>query len=169
MRSQWRLASAVIENDWFEKGTVVVTHSATTNGSEPSLKDLKNYFFERVGQLSKKALAENNKAQWPLIVLHSIFKDNQPDLLRAVWKLLGDYEPWLTNAVKTASSDISPFDARPILAITEDPTRSSKSSMTNALKAANCACLVPRIRTCLIPGRERKPNISRQLSRRGFC
>ena len=100
------------------QGTVVVTHSAATNGSEPSLK---TYFFERVRPIVEKALAANNKTQWPLIVLHFDFKDNQPDLLHAVWKLLGDYEPWLTTAVKTGSVDnLSAFDARPILAITED-------------------------------------------------
>src|SRR5215469_7988822 len=101
-----------------QEGRIVVTHSATTNGTEPTLK---NYFFERVRPIVEKALKENNRAQWPLIVLHFDFKDNQPALLRAVWKLLGEYEPWLTIAVKTADAhSIAPFQAGPILAITED-------------------------------------------------
>jgi hypothetical protein len=72
-----------------QEGRVVVTHSAMTNGSEPTLKE---YFFERVRPIVEKALAENDKARWPLIVLHFDFKDNQPALLRAVWKLLGDWQ-----------------------------------------------------------------------------
>lgn len=108
-----------IEQDlaWY-RGRVVVTHSAETNGSEPSLRD---YFFERVRPLMEKALAQNDRERWPLIVLHFDFKDNQPALLQAVWKLLGEYEPWLTTATKTADPrEISPFQPKPILAITED-------------------------------------------------
>ncbi|MBV8845991.1 MAG: hypothetical protein JO307_24545 [Bryobacterales bacterium] len=101
-----------------QEGRVVVTHSATTNGTEPTLK---NYFFERVRPIVEKALKDNNRANWPLIILHFDFKDNQPALLRAVWKLLGEYEPWLTTAVKTDDPRrIEPFQPGPILAVTED-------------------------------------------------
>ena len=100
------------------QGRIVVSHSAKTNGSEPTLR---NYFFERVRPIVEKALRENNRARWPLIVLHFDFKDNQAPLLNAVWKLLGDYEPWLTTALKTANvHDIAKFDVAPILAITEE-------------------------------------------------
>lgn len=100
------------------EGRIVVSHSAKTDGSEPALRD---YFFEHVRPIVEKALTENRKAQWPLIVLHFDFKDNQAPLLGAVWKLLGDYEPWLTTAVKTADvHDVAKFDVGPILAITED-------------------------------------------------
>ena len=108
-----------IEQDlaWY-RGRVVVTHSAETSGTEPLLTD---YFFERVRPIVEKALAQNDRERWPLIVLHFDFKDNQPALLRAVWKLLGKYEPWLTTATKTADPrEISPFQPKPILAITED-------------------------------------------------
>jgi hypothetical protein len=101
-----------------KEGKVVVTHSAMTNGTEPTLKA---YFFERVRPIVEKALKENKREQWPLIILHFDFKDNQTDLLRAVWKLLAEYEPWLTTAVKTADvRSISPFQTGPILAVTED-------------------------------------------------
>ena len=97
---------------------IVVSHSAKTDGSEPTLR---NYFFERVRPIVEKALRENNRARWPLIVLHFDFKDNQAPLLNAVWKLLGDYEPWLTTALKTANvHDIAKLDVAPILAITEE-------------------------------------------------
>ena len=99
-------------------GRVVVSHSAETRGSEPTLRD---YFFERVRPIILKALDENDKAHWPLIVLHFDFKDNQPALLHAVWDLLGEYEPWLTTAVRTADAqNIAAFEAKPILAVTED-------------------------------------------------
>jgi hypothetical protein len=106
------------------KGRVVVTHSSTPTGSEPTLRD---YFFEQVRPTVEKALAENKRDQWPLIVLHFDFKTTQPELLEAVWQLLGEYEPWLSTAVKTANPEtLSPFDRKPILAITEDSDEQAK-------------------------------------------
>jgi hypothetical protein len=108
-----------IEQDLaWNRGRVVVTHSPKTDGSEPLLK---NYFFERVRPIVEKALAENDRGRWPLIVLHFDFKDNQAPLLHAVWELLGEYEPWLTTAKRTADiREVGQLDVKPILAITED-------------------------------------------------
>lgn len=100
------------------KGRAVVTHSAKTNGSEPTLKQ---YFFERVRPIVEKALQENNKAQWPLIILHFDFKDNQAPLLHAVWDLLGEYQDWITTAPKgTDPHQLAAFDPKPLLVLTED-------------------------------------------------
>ncbi|MBZ5724709.1 MAG: hypothetical protein LAP87_06895 [Acidobacteriia bacterium] len=100
------------------QGRVVVSHEAKTTGAEPLLRD---YFFERVRPIVEKALAENDRARWPLIVLHFDFKDNQIPLLRAVWRLLGDYQAWITTAPKTANPRVlAPFDAGPLLVLTED-------------------------------------------------
>src|SRR6266851_1159182 len=79
------------------EGRVVVSHTAQPTGSEPTLRQ---YFFERVRPIVEKALAENKRDSWPLIVLHFDFKDNQPALLDAVWRLLDDFTPWLTTAAK---------------------------------------------------------------------
>jgi hypothetical protein len=99
-------------------GRAVVSHTDNVKGGEPLLRD---YFFARVRPIVEKALAENDRAKWPLIVLHFDFKSNEAPLLHAVWDLLGEYEGWLTTAVKTADPKrLSPFDAKPILAITED-------------------------------------------------
>src|SRR3569833_77556 len=99
-------------------GSVVVSHAAETTGLEPSLKA---YFFERVRPLVEAELKKNDRTRWPLIIVHFDFKDNQEPLLRAVWKLLGVFEPWLTTATKTVNpSDISGMDVKPILALTED-------------------------------------------------
>ncbi len=100
------------------KGRAVVSHTSQTNGSEPLVRD---YFFERVRPIVEKALADNDRARWPLIVLHFDFKDNQVPLLRAVWELLGEYQGWITTAVKTADpAHLSPFEPKPLLVLTED-------------------------------------------------
>jgi hypothetical protein len=99
-------------------GRPVVTHKKETTGDEPTLRQ---HFFERVRPLIEKALKENDRARWPLIVVHFDFKDNQRPLLEAVWKLLGEYESWMTTAPKTAdTSKLSPFDPKPLLVLTED-------------------------------------------------
>ena len=98
------------------KGRAVVTHSATTNGSEPTLRQ---YFFEHVRPIVEKALAQNNRAQWPLIIVHFDFKDNQAPLLHAVWDLLGEYQDWITTAVKSDDPRLlAPFEAKPLLVMT---------------------------------------------------
>ena len=100
------------------KGRVVVSHSPHPTGAEPTLE---NYFFERVRPIVEKALKENNRDKWPLILLHFDFKDNQAPLLHAVWDLLGRYESWITTAPKAANAhDLQPFDRKPLLVITED-------------------------------------------------
>ncbi|OYX31504.1 MAG: hypothetical protein B7Y99_10110 [Caulobacterales bacterium 32-69-10] len=101
-----------------DQGRVVVSHSPKPTGTEPSLRD---YFFEQVRPVVEKALAENKRSEWPLIVLHFDFKDRQPAVLEATWKLLGEYEAWLSTAVKTEDPNhLSPIDRKPILAISED-------------------------------------------------
>ena len=100
------------------KGRAVVSHTDKTTGTEPLLRD---YFFERVRPIVEKALAQNDRAHWPVIVLHFDFKDTQAPLLHAVWDLLGEYQAWITTAPKTADPrKLAPFDAKPLLVLTED-------------------------------------------------
>ena len=99
-------------------GRLVVSHTSKTNGSKPSLK---TYFFEHVRPIVEQALRENNKSQWPLIVLHFDVKDNRPELHRAVWDLLGEYESWITTVEKGSDPEVlAPLDHRPLLVLTED-------------------------------------------------
>src|SRR5690242_8344311 len=99
------------------KGKPVVSHTPDTTGIEPTLRD---YFFERVRPIVEKALRDNDRAHWPLIVVHFDFKSLQPELLRAVWDLLGKYEGWITTAPQTADPHkLAPFEARPLLVLTE--------------------------------------------------
>jgi hypothetical protein len=109
-----------IEQDLaYYRGRVVVSHTDKTNGSEPLLK---NYFFERVRPIVEQALARNDRANWPLIILHFDFKSNDAPLLHAVWNLLGEYQGWITTAVKTADPhELAPFDVKPLLVLTEVP------------------------------------------------
>ncbi|MEO8371415.1 MAG: hypothetical protein ABI806_19670 [Candidatus Solibacter sp.] len=100
------------------KGRPVVTHDAKTTGAEPALRD---HFFERVRPIIEKALADNDRARWPLIVVHFDFKSVQPELLHAVWDLLGEYQAWITTAAQTADPrQLAPFEAKPLLVLTED-------------------------------------------------
>lgn len=100
------------------KGRVVVSHSATVAGQEP---DLRTHFFERVRPIVERALKENDRARWPLIVVHFDLKTTTPPILRAVWDLLGQYEGWITTAEKSADPrTLTPFDRKPLLVLTED-------------------------------------------------
>ena len=106
------------------KGRPVVTHTSKTTGAEPTLRA---YFFERVRPIVEAALAENDHTRWPLIVLHFDFKSEEPELLRAVWELLGEYEPWISTASKTGNPrQLAPFDPKPLLVLTEDSDAQEK-------------------------------------------
>ncbi len=106
------------------KGRVVLSHSAETTGAEPSLRD---HFFEAVRPLVEKALAENNHEKWPMIVLHFDVKDNRPELLHAVWNLLGEYQSWIVTAPKSADRNrLEAFSLKPILVLTEDSDAQEK-------------------------------------------
>jgi hypothetical protein len=100
------------------KGRPVVTHTDKTTGSEPALRD---HFFERVRPIIEKALQENKRETWPIIVLHFDFKSLDPIVLRGVWDLLGEYQDWITTAPQTtAPSELGAFDPKPLLVLTED-------------------------------------------------
>ena len=108
-----------IEQDiaWAD-GRPVVSHTDKTKGGEPALRD---HFFERVRPIVEKALAEDRRDQWPVIVVHFDFKSNDLPLLRAVWALLGEYQGWITTATKGADDhELAPFEPKPLLVLTED-------------------------------------------------
>jgi len=100
------------------KGRPVVTHSPKTTGNEPALRD---HFFERVRPIIEKALAEDDRARWPLIILHFDFKSLDAKLLRAVWDVLGEYQSWITTAPQTADPHhLAHLEPKPLLVLTED-------------------------------------------------
>ena len=100
------------------QGRVVLNHSAKTTASDP---EERNYFFEHVRALVENQLARGDRSQWPVIILHFDFKDQQSALLHAVWDLLGEYESWITTASKGDDPhQLAPLDRKPILVLTED-------------------------------------------------
>jgi len=97
---------------------IVVTHDTKLTGHEPTLRE---YFFERVRPMMEKALREGNRGDWPLITLNLDFKSEQPELLNAVWELLGEFEPWLTTAERVSNaSSVMPLHVGPMLVLTGD-------------------------------------------------
>lgn len=95
----------------------VISHSAQTTGAEPSLE---TYFFERVRPLVEKALAEGDRASWPILYLHFDFKTNEREHVEAVARTLKKYRSWLSSSVRvTDESQIQPIRMNPVLVITE--------------------------------------------------
>ncbi len=109
---------AIEQDIAWANGSPVVSHTSKTTGSEPSLRE---HFFEHVRPIVEKALKENDRAKWPLIVVHFDFKTLEPQVIRAVWDLLGEYESWITTAPQTSDPHVlAPFDKKPLLVLTED-------------------------------------------------
>jgi hypothetical protein len=106
------------------RGRVVVSHTPRPTGEEPTLED---YFFKQVGPVVRRIMAEDKRSEWPLLVLHFDFKDNQTALLQAVWGVLGQHEEWLSTVVKTSdAAKLSPIERKPILVITEEADAQEK-------------------------------------------
>lgn len=92
----------------------LVAHDDDALDGAPTLE---SYFFERIRPLMERALAENRREQWPLIVLNLDFKDNKPEHLDAVWAVLGKYESWLSMAPRTADGSQAPLQPGPLLVL----------------------------------------------------
>jgi hypothetical protein len=101
-------------------------------------------------------MRENNRASWPLITVHFDFKDNRPELHRAVWELLGEYESWITTAAKTADPKVlAPFDVKPLLVLTEDNDQQEEAFFTS-LKVGAKLRLFGSAHTSGFPGKSRE-------------
>jgi hypothetical protein len=98
-------------------GQPVVAHETTLSGNEPTLEA---YFFARMAPLLDRALADDRRDTWPIVILHLDFKTNEPAHHRAVWALLGKYARWLTTAPRTADGQKpQPLTPGPLLVLTE--------------------------------------------------
>lgn len=84
------------------KGVSVVAHDVEHAGDAPTFE---TYFFQRIAPLMTKALADNARHTWPLVVLNLDFKTVEPAHLDAVWDTLGRYEAWLTTARRTGTPE----------------------------------------------------------------
>lgn len=102
------------------RGRSVVSHDEKPTGGEPTLE---SYFFDRVRPIVERALADDKRDTWPILVLHLDFKTNEPAHHEAVWQLLGRYESWLTTAERASDpARVTPFRMGPLLVLTENGT-----------------------------------------------
>lgn len=95
-------------------GRVVVAHGGTLSGQEP---ELETYFFARIRPLMEAALKSSDHSVWPLITLNLDFKSEQPELLRAVWVILGQHKEWLSTAARGAGDKLEPIQYGPLLVL----------------------------------------------------
>jgi hypothetical protein len=94
---------------------VVVAHDDDALAGAPTFAA---HFFARVQPLMERALRENRRATWPLLVLNLDFKDNQPAILDAVWAQLQAHQAWLTTAPRSAdASYVAPLRVGPMLVL----------------------------------------------------
>ena len=97
-------------------GRSVLSHAEKAVGNEPAMRE---YFFERIRPIVEKALKDNRRNRWPLVTLNLDLKTDEPDHHRAVLKLLGEYQSWLTSAPRTADPlAVAPLDWKPVLVLT---------------------------------------------------
>jgi hypothetical protein len=107
----------------------VLAHNEPFTGHEPILKE---HFFERIRPIVERALRENRRDDWPLIVLNLDLKSNEPEHHAAIWKTLGEYETWLTTAEKSGDPDkVMPLDVKPVLVLTGSPDAQEQSFYTS--------------------------------------
>jgi hypothetical protein len=96
----------------------VLAHNEPYTGREPTLKE---HFFERIRPIVEKALREDRRDTWPVIVLNLDLKSNEPEHHASIWKTLGEYESWLTTAPKSDDpgnpDKVMPLEVKPVLVL----------------------------------------------------
>jgi hypothetical protein len=97
----------------------VLAHNGPFTGREPTLKE---HFFERIRPIVERALREDRRETWPVIILNLDLKSNEPEHHASIWKTLGEYESWLTTAAKSDSPEnpdkVMPLEVKPVLVLT---------------------------------------------------
>jgi hypothetical protein len=99
----------------------IVSHGEPFTGQEPALGDL----FERIRPIVTQALTVGRRDEWPLITINLDFKDSHPEHFADIWRVLGEYEPWLITAPRAADvSTVQPLVLAPVLVLTgADPAQ----------------------------------------------
>jgi hypothetical protein len=87
-----------------------VAHGAPLEGNEPAMRE---YFVERARPLMERALREGNHRDWPLITLNLDVKRKSPNTLKPFWRLLSEYQTWLTTALKSGDEAMVAKGKRP--------------------------------------------------------
>jgi hypothetical protein len=109
-----------IEEDlaWVDGKSLLIHGAKNVSPDDPTLE---SYFFPKVKPIIEKALKDGNKGNWPLITLYLDIKNDPPEHLSAINKMLDNYDAWLTKAEKTADiTKQSPLELKPMMVIVED-------------------------------------------------
>lgn len=109
-----------VEEDlsWVDGKSLLIHGSKSSGKDDPNLE---SYFFPKIRPVIEKALKDGKKATWPVVLLYLDLKDDPPEHLEAISRVLDKYNDWLTTAVKT--DDIGkqqPLDVRPMMVLVED-------------------------------------------------
>jgi hypothetical protein len=110
----------VVEEDlaWLNGKSVVIHGAKNASADDPTLE---TYFFPKVAPLMEKALQSGDKSKWPLITLYLDIKNDPPEHLEAIEKVLDHYNAWLTTAEKTDDlAKQSPLKWGPMMVLVED-------------------------------------------------
>jgi hypothetical protein len=103
---------------WIDGRSLEIHGAKNAGADDPTLE---SYFFPKVKPIIEKALKEGNKGNWPLVTLYLDIKNDPPEHLEAISKVLDKYDSWLTTAVKTADiTKQSPLDLKPMMVLVED-------------------------------------------------
>jgi hypothetical protein len=103
---------------WIDGRSLEIHGSKNASGDDPTLE---TYFFPKVKPIMEKALKEGNKGNWPLVTLYMDIKNDPPEHLQAILKVLDKYDGWLTTAKKTADMAAqSPLEVKPMMVLVED-------------------------------------------------
>ena len=109
-----------VEEDlaWIDGKSLLIHGAKNATADDPTLE---TYFFPRVAPLMKRALKSGDKSAWPLVTLYLDIKNDPPEHLEAISKVLDHYSEWLTTAEKTDDlSKQSPMKLGPMMVIVED-------------------------------------------------
>lgn len=103
---------------WIDGKSLEIHGAKNASADDPTLE---SYFFPKVKPIIEKALKEGNKGNWPLVTLYLDIKNDPPEHLQAILKVLDKYDGWLSTAKKTADITVqSPLDLRPMMVLVED-------------------------------------------------
>lgn len=103
---------------WIDGKSLEIHGAKNASGEDPTLE---TYFFPKVKPIIEKALKDGNRGNWPLVTLYLDIKNDPPEHLEAIMKVLDRYQGWLTTAKKTADITVqSPLDIKPMMVLVED-------------------------------------------------
>jgi hypothetical protein len=97
-------------------GVSVVGHDVDKVADAPTFE---SYFFGTIAPVMDRAVKENRRDRWPLVVLNLDFKTNEPAHHAHVRQVLGRHRQWLTSAPRTSTpAEPAAMTVGPLLVLT---------------------------------------------------